>query len=76
MSVEHNMRKLQSINTIKSAATEIRNSLKECTFNLKNKFCDPEEPKSSWNNAQIPTNGFTSSAAVLISLSHMQLSNF
>ena len=40
LSVEHVIRKLQSINTIKSAATEIRKSLNESTFNLKNKFCD------------------------------------
>ena len=50
------VRKLQSItiNTIKSAATEIRKSLNESTFSLKNKFCDAEELKNSWNNVHMP----------------------
>ena len=50
------VRKLQSItiNTIKSAATEIRKSLNESTFSLKNKFCDAEELKNSWNNVRMP----------------------
>ena len=50
------VRKLQSItiNTITSAATEIRKSLNESTFSLKNKFCDAEELKNSWNNAHMP----------------------
>ena len=46
LSVEHVIQKLESINPIKSAATEIRKSLNESTFNLKNKFCDAEELKT------------------------------
>ena len=48
------MRKLQSISTIKSTATESRISLNASNFNLKNKFCDAEEFKNSWNNAHMP----------------------
>ena len=54
LSVEHIIRKLQSINTIKSAATEIRKSLNESTFDLKNKFCNAEGLKNSWNNTHMP----------------------
>ena len=85
LGIEDVMRKLQSISTIKSTATESRISLNESNFNLKNKFCDAEEFKNSWNNARMPhkliyifsQNWFTFSATFSIFLSHiyMQLSS-
>ena len=71
LSVKDGMRKPQSIDTIKSAAKEIRKSLNESTFNLKNKFCGADEPKNSWNDVQMPRELIYFFNTFLISLSHI-----
>ena len=52
LNIEDIIWRLQSINIIKSAATEILKSLKKSTFNLKNKLYDAEELKNSSSNTQ------------------------
>ena len=45
---------LCSINTIKSAANILRQSLFSVDFGLKDKFCDAEKLKFGWRNTKVP----------------------
>ena len=51
--IEDILNSLRSLDSIKSAALDIRRALLDVDFGLNDKFCDADELKDSWKNPQV-----------------------